>query len=94
MKALCHVLFYPTNYSLYIMTECTELTELRCNNMWLGVRFLEIEMKGRAGKCGWEAHRLSGSAGVCVCVLHNNKVNMFGFWDLICLTNSPKLKKH
>lgn len=68
MKAPCHVLFYPTNHSSYITTECTELIELMRNNKWLGVRLLKIKMKGRTGRCGWEAHGMSGSAGVCVCV--------------------------
>lgn len=27
-------------------------TELICNNVWSDVRFLEMEVKGRAGKCG------------------------------------------
>lgn len=61
MKALCHVLFYPTNYSSYITTE------LICNNVWSGVRFLKIEVKGSVG--GTYTVRVGQLVYVCIGML-------------------------
>ena len=34
LEALCHVLFHPIYLHPYITTECTELIELRCNDVY------------------------------------------------------------